>query len=122
MADEKVYKVKHSTFTKDYYEHTYSESRIKVIGGIAHCHTKLAAETLVASRGYNWLDPKEDVDTPEGVLTKKKREKVAKLAGRALESVTEGVKKVGNALKGGSKKTGSSKKSEKESPKASDSE
>lgn len=125
MDEEKVYKVRHPKFTNDYFEHTYSESRIRVIGGVAHCHTPLAAKTLVGSRGYQWVDARDDEDTKIGKLTIHKRKAVAERFAEALKSAGKGMKNVAKSLTGRGKSKGKDSKKtgeEKEAPKASDSE
>lgn len=123
MDEPKVYKVKHPTFSKDYFEHTYSESRIKVIGGVAHCHTAVAAKTLVATRGYVWVDARDDANTKSGKLTIYKRKAMAARFADALKDAGKGITKVGKAFAAERKSKDSKKDAKgKEAPKASDSD
>lgn len=97
--EKKIFKVKHKKWLGDGFEHTYNESQIKVIGGIAHCHTEQAAKVLVNIRGYDWLDPKDDAGSPENLIKKQKEAKVRENISKALTAVGSGIRKVGQAFK-----------------------
>lgn len=116
--ENKIFKVKHKSWTGDGREHTYNESFIKVIGGVAHCHTQQAAKVLVNMRGYRWLEAWEDEDTPEGKTTKAKRIRLAERMAETLKAAGKGIKKVGDSIKKatGSKKSKSKKDKETSEP------
>lgn len=120
MSEEpKIFKVIHKTWRGDGREHTYNESFIKVIKGVANCHTEQAAKVLVNMRGYMWLDPKDEEGTPENELKKKKEATVAARLGKAI---TAAGKEAGKAIKNAaSSKRGKGKGKKEESPKASES-
>lgn len=99
-SEKKVWKVRHGTFRGDYLEHTYGEAGIKVVKGIATCHSLNAAKALVQMRGYDWLDEKDDPTTEAYKAVEAKREDKKKGLGTRIK---EGVKKVGETLSGNKK-------------------
>jgi hypothetical protein len=103
MSEEpQVYRVRHKTFKGNYRESTYVESGIEVVGGIATCRRKRAAIELVQTKGYDWLDERDD---PNSERFKRNAQKSESLASRAGQAVKDAVKKV-------TKKKGSKKKEE----------